>query len=108
MLNRKDLGAAIKNARMENKLTQEKLAEQLSITPVHVKQLEAGSRMPSIDVLYNIAVALNLSVDEVFFPQKADTQEMLRKIERTLRVCTPHDLHVVYATACALRDRDME
>ena len=108
MLNRKEFGATIRNSRMENRLTQEKLAELLNITPVHVKQIEAGTRMPSVEVLYNIAVTLNLSVDDAFFPEKAHNKELLGKIERILRVCTPHDLRVVYATVSALKDRDLE
>ena len=49
---RNELGNAIRNARMEKKLTQEKLAELVNISPVHVKQIEAGTRMPSVEVLY--------------------------------------------------------
>ena len=108
MLNRKEFGTTIKNARMENRLTQEKLAELLNITPVHVKQIEAGTRMPSVEVLYNIAITLNFSVDNAFFPEKSGDKEMLCKIERILRICTPHDLRVVYATASALKDKDFE
>ena len=108
MLNRKEFGAAIRNARLENKLTQEKLAEVLGVTPVHVKQLEAGSRMPSLELLHNIAVTLNFSVDGAFFPAEAKNADMLDKLERILHLCTSHDLRVVYATAIALTDRDAE
>jgi transcriptional regulator with XRE-family HTH domain len=105
---RNELGNAIRNARMEKKLTQEKLAEIINISPVHIKQIEAGTRMPSVEVLYKISVTLNLSVDDVFFPEKPNAKEMLGKIERILRVCTQHDLRVVYATACALIDTDIQ
>ena len=108
MLNRKEFGAALRSSRIENKLTQEKLAEMLGVTPVHVKQLEAGNRMPSVELLHNIAVTLNFSVDRAFFPAKAKSAEMLDKIERILHLCTPHDLRVVYATASALTDKNME
>ncbi len=107
MLNRKEFGAAIRNARIENKLTQEKLAEMLGVTPVHVKQLESGSRMPSVELLHSIAITLNFSVDRVFFPVKAENTEMLSKLERLLHLCTPHDLCVVYATANALTDKEI-
>lgn len=108
MLNRKEFGAAIRNARLENKLTQEKLAEMLGVTPVHVKQLESGSRMPSLELLHNIAVTLNFSVDGAFFPADVKNTETLDKLERILNLCTSHDLRVVYATAIALTDKDME
>ena len=106
MLNRKEFGAAIRNARLENKLTQEKLAEVLGVTPVHVKQLEAGSRMPSLELLHTIAVTLNFSVDEAFFPAEEKNMNMLDKLHRILNLCTPHDLRVVYATANALTDKE--
>ena len=108
MLNRKEFGAAIKSARVENNLTQEKLAELLGITPVHVKQLEAGNRMPSVEVLYDIAITLNFSVDSVFFPVKSNNLASLDKVERILRLCTPQDLYVIYATANALVDKKTE
>ncbi|ROR23957.1 DNA-binding XRE family transcriptional regulator [Mobilisporobacter senegalensis] len=108
MLNRKELGAAIKKARMENKITQEKLAEMLDISPVHIKQLEAGTRMPSVELLYNLAITLNISVDDVFFQRKPSDAELLGKIERILSICTQHDLRVVYATASALKDKDIQ
>ncbi len=108
MLNRKEFGATIRNARIENKLTQEKLAELLGVTPVHVKQLESGIRMPSLELLHTIAVTLNFSVDRAFFPADDRNKEMLDKIERILHLCTPHDLRVVYATATALTDKNLE
>jgi transcriptional regulator with XRE-family HTH domain len=108
MLNRKEFGAAIRNARLENKLTQEKLAELLGVTPVHIKQLEAGSRMPSLELLHNIAVTLNFSVDGAFFPADEKNMDMLDKLQRKLNLCTSHDLRVVYATASALTDKEEE
>ena len=61
-MDKKALGAAVKAARLENKLTQEKLAEMVGIVPSHVKQIEAGSRSPSVEVLYKLAHTLNFSV----------------------------------------------
>ncbi len=108
MINRKEFGSAIRSARIENKLTQEKLAELLGVTPVHVKQIEAGTRLPSLEVLYNIAITLNFSVDGVFFPNKTDKIELVDKLNRLLHLCTAHELHVIYATTKALKDRDGE
>lgn len=105
MLNRKEFGSAIRNARLENKLTQERLAEMLEVTPIHVKQLESGARMPSLEVLYAIATTLNFSVDEAFFPAKPENQELMDKLERLLHLCTPQELRVVYATARALQEK---
>jgi transcriptional regulator with XRE-family HTH domain len=100
----KELGAAIKRARLEKNLTQERLAEIINITPVHIKQLESGSRKPSIDVLYRISRTLNMSIDEIFFPEKADCKELIHKIQRSMNDCSEHELQVIYATIRAMNN----
>lgn len=107
-MDRKALGAAIKAARSENKITQEQLAEMIGIVPSHVKQIEAGTRSPSVEVLYKLAHKLNISVDDIFFPGRKDDQELLYKIERSLHGCSVHDLRVVYSTITALKDKKDE
>lgn len=99
------LGVAIKAARIENRITQEKLAEIIGVAPSHIKQIEAGNRNPSVDVLQKFAVTLNFSVDDVFFQKKSDGYELLHRIERCLQKCDEHDLKVVHATVTALIDR---
>lgn len=104
ILDGKELGAAIKAARIDNKLTQEKLAEMINVAPVHIKQVEAGSRKPSIDLLFKIAITLNMSVDAVFFPERSDGQELLQKIIRKLNTCSLHQLYVAYSTVNAMTE----
>ena len=108
LMDRKTLGAAVKAARLENKLTQEQLAEMVGIVPSHVKQIEAGSRSPSVEVLYKLAHTLNFSVDDIFFPGRKGDQELLYKIERSLQQCSVHELRVVYSTITALKDKQEE
>ena len=108
IMDRKALGAAVKAARLGNKITQEQLAEMIGIVPSHVKQIEAGSRSPSVEVLYKLAHTLNLSVDEIFFPGRNDDEKLMYKIERSLQDCSVHDLKVVYSTITALKDKKEE
>ena len=48
-------GARIRELRKGNKLTQEKLAEELNITDSHLRRIESGTRTGSIDLLIDIA-----------------------------------------------------
>lgn len=105
---RKALGAAVKAARQDNKITQEHLAELIGIAPSHVKQIESGNRSPSVEVLYKLVLTLNFSVDEIFFPGRKDDQKLLYKIERSLQDCSVHELRVVYSTITALKDKQEE
>ena len=96
------LGPAIKSARLSKNLTQEKLAELIGITPMHMKQLESERRKPSLDVLYKLVYALDLSLDALFSNPDDSTLELRNKINLCLEHCNVHELQVAYATIEAL------
>jgi len=100
-------GNALKNARNEKKLTQEKLAEMVGITPTHLKQLESERRNPSIDVLFKLAMALTLSLDSLMSEYPDDTvQELRRKVDLCLDRINGQDLSIIFATLEAMLERD--
>ena len=67
------LGDAIRTARMARGLTQERLAELLDITPIHLKNIEGSRPKPSVPLLFQIMVLLDLSVDELVFPGRRES-----------------------------------
>lgn len=56
------LREAIRNERKDKRITQEELAEMLEVSPTHVKHIESGHRKPSIEILFEIAKILNISL----------------------------------------------
>ena len=97
------IGEAIKKARLDKNLTQEKLAELIGIAPTHLKQLESDRRNPSVDVLFKLVFALDLSLDALFSnTDDDDLQELIKKINVCLNRCGVHELQVTYATLEAL------
>ena len=56
-------GARIRELRKGNKLTQERLAEELNITDSHLRRIESGTRTGSIDLLIDIAAYFEVSMD---------------------------------------------
>jgi len=99
---RSSLGIAIRKARNDKKMTQEHLAEMIDITPAHLKQLESNRRNPSIEVLYKLVLALDLSVDTLFANTDDSTQELKNRINLCLERCSVHELQVTYAMVEAL------
>ena len=67
------LGETIQKARRKRGLPQEQLAEQLDITPAHLKHIENGRRLPSVPVLFHMMELLDFSVDELVFPKESGT-----------------------------------
>lgn len=59
------MGKNIKALRKKNGLTQEKLAEAVDVSTVFISQIETGTRMPSLETIYNISKALGVSIDEL-------------------------------------------
>ena len=66
-----DLGAAIWTARKTRGMTQEELAEKVDITVSHLKHIESGHRKPSVELLFQLARALELSLDSLIFQDTA-------------------------------------
>lgn len=68
----RQLGEAIRAARMKKGLTQEALAERLDITPIHLKNIEGHRRLPSVPLLFELMKILDLSVDALVFPERRE------------------------------------
>ena len=61
-INYKLIGERIKNKRKEARLTQEQLAERLSVTVGYVSQIERGITKPNLEMLSEICVILNCTL----------------------------------------------
>ena len=67
----RELGEAIRSARMRKGLTQEALAEMLDITPIHLKNMESSRRKPSVPMLFALMELLDFSADALVFPERS-------------------------------------
>ena len=70
----RELGEAIRAARMRKGLTQEALSEMLDITPIHLKNIESSRRRPSVPLLFALMELLDFSVDALVFPERGRSQ----------------------------------
>lgn len=61
----KGIGSRIRYYRGERKLSQEKLAEKVGVSSIYISYMENGSRVPSLDLLIDIANALEVSADDL-------------------------------------------
>lgn len=79
-MNQKAIGRRIKVARESKRLTQEQLAEQVDLSPMHVSVIERGVKLPKLETLINIANALDVSAD-VLLQDVVNNQTKLRASE---------------------------
>ena len=59
------LGKKIREARLQKKYTQQKLAEKAEIGEMYLGEIERGTKMPSLRIFLKIIEALDVSADYV-------------------------------------------
>ena len=101
------LQRAIRQERKSERITYEELAEMLDISPTHIKHIESGHRKPSIEILFEIARVLNLSLDGVVFPKDITQSDLTRgKIDRLLDSLDEDSLQFVLTVLEALHVKE--
>jgi transcriptional regulator with XRE-family HTH domain len=79
----------------------------LDISPTHIKHIESGHRKPSIEILFEIARVLNLSLDGVVFPKDITQSDLTRgKIDRLLDSLDEDSLQFVLTVLEALHVKE--
>ncbi|MBQ9030950.1 MAG: helix-turn-helix transcriptional regulator [Parasporobacterium sp.] len=59
------IGNRIQRTRKQQGISQEQLAESVGIGTGHLSHIENGHKSPSADTMINIAVSLNIPVDDL-------------------------------------------
>lgn len=71
-----DFGNKLKTLRLAKKYTQAQLAQKLGLTKSVISAYETGLRLPSYDVLINIAKIFNVSTDYLLGFEQRDTVDL--------------------------------
>lgn len=62
----KNVGQQIRNYRINQKLSQEKLAEMSGLHPTYIGQLERGEKNATLESIEKISSALNIPLSQLF------------------------------------------
>lgn len=73
----------LRNLRIENNMSQSELARQLYINRSMICAYEKENRMPSLDVLIQLSVIFNVSVDFLLGIEKEHTSDKKRFVDIT-------------------------
>ena len=98
------LGKRISNARKHTGITQEVLGEKLNVTRKHISVIEAAVNRPSLDILVDIANALNVSADDLLvdsLSHSASTADS--EIHRLLLDCNTTEQEILTRTVKELK-----
>ena len=84
---KQNLAAAVRDARTELGLSQERLAEILNIDSRTILNIEAGRGNPKFEVLYPIITYLKIPTDKIFYPSNKNKHPDLQKLTMELSNC---------------------
>ncbi len=62
----KQVGERLRSYRNQNGWSQEELAERAGLHPTYIGQLERGEKNATLDSISKVAVALNISLSQLF------------------------------------------
>jgi transcriptional regulator with XRE-family HTH domain len=87
-----EIGDRLRAARRARGLTLRGLAERLGVSPSLISQVETGRAKPSVSTLYAIASQLDISLDELLFPDAAGALAARRRRAETADGREPAEL----------------
>ena len=105
----KAFGEAIKAARTERKESRKKVSDEMFISPRYLANIENKGQHPSLQILFELMLRYDISVDQFFFPDKSaekDTQR--RQLDTLLDSMSEKGIRVVTATAKEIAEVETE
>lgn len=104
-LNFEKLRERIRLRRIELKMTQDALAEQCGMSKEHICNVETGKSKPSVQALYVIAGALDLTVNDLIYDyDNATGKEFQLLITELCAGCSPSEQKTLLSVLHTLKD----
>lgn len=86
------------------KLSQEQLADKVDASDTYIRKLEAGARLPSLDMLLRLSKALNTTPNHLLLSASAIGKGFNSSILDLLSDCSPSEFFVLYENMANLKD----
>lgn len=101
-LDYKAIGKRIKIARIGLDLTQEQLADKVSLSPTHMSNVETGTTKVSLTTIVKIANALGVTLDDLLCDNLLQARPQFeRDMQTLLDSCEPYEVRIAYEVAKA-------
>ena len=93
----KEMGLRLKQARTEQKLTYEELAEKSGVSSRYIKEIENHGNVPSLEKLGQLIRALHISADPFFYPDAPADNLDYKRLLVYLSQCTEEQITTILA-----------
>ena len=88
-----NIGSVIKTKRREKDLTQEQLAEYLSVSVSAVSQWESGKTVPDVSLIVTLANFFDITTDELLCRTAKKDEELQSFYDRDAKLSQAGDVH---------------
>ena len=92
---KQNLAVAVREARNELGLSQEKLAEILNLDQRTILNIEAGRGNPKFEKLYPLVTYLKIPADKIFYPDSNAEMPNLQKLYPLMSDCTDQEASAI-------------
>jgi len=75
MIDNKIIGKIIKQIREDKKMSQEVLSGLANIDRSHLSKIELGLRSPTLNLLYKLADAMEISASDILYNAEAEAKK---------------------------------
>ncbi|MCL2661985.1 MAG: helix-turn-helix domain-containing protein [Oscillospiraceae bacterium] len=99
------MGERIRRARENARLTQWQLADICFLSAAHMGHIERGSRLPSLEAVFRISKALNISMDYLISDSLSSDEVLLNNISALLRSTSKVKPKTLVLTVRAIADK---
>jgi transcriptional regulator with XRE-family HTH domain len=89
------IGERIRDEREKLRLTREKFAEMLGLSPLYIGQLERGERQMSLDTLVKVSDYLHISTDYLIYGSTPENEIKKSRIITLLNKCSKNELSFI-------------
>jgi len=90
-----DFSKNLRRIRKKAQLSQEQLAEKLSVTRQTVSSWERGNSYPDLDMLVKLSEILNTDPNELLYPQKSSVSKADKLNDKLYELLSPKALRIV-------------
>lgn len=102
-LDKRLIGKLIRQRRLEENISQERLSEIIDISPRHMCTIENGKSLPSIDTFLKIAETLKIDLNHFFDIKETKENPLREEVINLIKICDENDLQLIKEIIKAIR-----
>lgn len=103
-VNYKQIGARIRNARLEKGFTQEQVAEKLDVGVTHISHIETGNTIPSMKLFIGIVNLLEISADSLLCDNLSKAKDTFTgELMQATSDCNEEEIRIIVDMAKQLK-----